>query len=141
MKNGLTLVELLLVIALIGIIGTFAVSNVGGRLDSLAVNSAAADVTSAFAVARNAAIARATYTTVHVDSSRQAVTVSMNGDTLVTRLVGAVHGVAIRSNRDSLAYNPIGHGFGASNQTIVISRGNASDTVVVSRLGRVRHRP
>jgi hypothetical protein len=30
-------------------------------------------------------------------------------------------------------------GFGAANQSILVERGAAVDTVVISRLGRVRH--
>jgi hypothetical protein len=38
-----------------------------------------------------------------------------------------------------VTYSPTGLGFGASNLTLVITRRQTTDTVVVSRLGRVRH--
>ena len=140
MRRGLTIVELLISISLFALLVTFITTRIGGRLDNLAVSSVAAEVTGAFAVARNAAIARGTYVTIRVDSTRKSVVVFAGADTLLQRLAGAVHRVNIASNRDSLAYNPLGHGYGASNQSIVITRGAAAETVVVSRLGRVRYR-
>jgi hypothetical protein len=52
--------------------------------------------------------------------------------------VGAAHGVTLRASRDTLTFAPTGLGHGASNTTIVVSRGRRADTLVVSRLGRVR---
>jgi prepilin-type N-terminal cleavage/methylation domain-containing protein len=141
MHRGITLVELIATLGLLGLLASFALARIGGQLDILAVRAAASDVAGAFALARNAAIAKGTYATVFTDSSRRTVTVALGPDTLLVRPLGIVHGITIRSNRDSLAYNPIGHGYGASNQTVVLSRGAAIDSVVVSRLGRVRYRP
>jgi prepilin-type N-terminal cleavage/methylation domain-containing protein len=141
MQKGLTLVELLAVLSILALIATFALTRFGRQLDRLAVQSAAADVAGAFALARNGAIARTTFATVYTDSSRHSVTVVIGGDTVLSRSFGAVYGVALRSNRDSLTYDQIGHGYGASNQTIVLARGQAVDSVVLSRLGRVRYRP
>jgi hypothetical protein len=73
------------------------------------------------------------------DSARAALTITIASDTLVDRPLGAIYGIELRSNRDSLAYGPTGLGYGAANQSVVISRGAASDTVVISRLGRVRY--
>ena len=48
------------------------------------------------------------------------------------------HGVTLSATRDSMAYAPNGLGYGASNLSIIVRRGAVTDTVVVSRLGRVR---
>jgi Tfp pilus assembly protein FimT len=135
------LLELIATVGITGILAALALPRIGGQLDILAVRGAASDVAGAFALARNAAIARGQYATVFTDSARGTVTVANGPDTLMVRHLNLVYGVSIRSNRDSLAYNPIGHGYGGSNQTIVIARGGAVDSVVVSRLGRVRYRP
>jgi hypothetical protein len=46
--------------------------------------------------------------------------------------------VRLAATRDSMAYLPLGLGYGAANLRAVLTRGRASDTVFVSRLGRVR---
>jgi Tfp pilus assembly protein FimT len=139
-RCGISAPELVAVLTITGLLLTLALPQLSGRLDRMAVHNAAADVSSAFAIARQTAIARGRYVTVAVDSATRAVRVTMGADTLQTRHVGVVHGVDIRSNRDSLSYDPIGHGYGASNQSIFVTRGAAAETVVVSRLGRVRYR-
>lgn len=140
MKLGLTLVEMLAAIAISGILFGLAIPRLGGRFDSIAVRGAASDVAGAFAIARHAAVARGAYVSVRIDSARRSVVVASGNDTLLRREIGVVHGAAIHSNRDSMAYDPVGLGYGAANQSIVVRRGSASDTVIISRLGRVRYR-
>jgi len=140
MHRGFTLMQLLVVLGVMSLLSALALPRISGSLNAIAVRGAAADVTGAFALARTVAITRSVYVAVHVDSVRQSVAVAAGADTLLVRLVGDAHGVTIRSNRDSMSYDPIGHGYGAANQSIVITRGTVSDTVVISRLGRVRYR-
>jgi hypothetical protein len=47
--------------------------------------------------------------------------------------------VSLSTSRDSLAFDVRGLGYGAANLTLVARRGAAADTLVVSRLGRVRY--
>jgi prepilin-type N-terminal cleavage/methylation domain-containing protein len=140
MRKGFTLVQLLITVVVIGVLSGIAVSRVHAGLDRVAVSGAASDVASAFALARQISLTRSVHVAVHTDSVRRSVAVAISNDTILLRLIGQVHGVDIRSNRDSMSYSPLGHGYGAANQTIIISRGGVSDTVVVSRLGRVRYR-
>jgi prepilin-type N-terminal cleavage/methylation domain-containing protein len=140
MKKGVTLVELLVVLCIAGLLAGLAFPRLSGWLDSWSVRAAAAEVASSFALARQAAIARGNFATVFVDSAASAVAVTVGADTILRRLLGTVHGVSLRGNRDSLSYDALGHGYGASNQTIVVTRGAAADSVIVSRLGRVRYR-
>ncbi len=140
MHRGFTLMQLLVVLGVMSLLSALALPRINGAVNTIAVRGAAADVTGAFALARTVALTRSVYAAVHVDSARQSVTVATGADTLLVRLVGDAHGVKIRSNRDSMSYDPMGHGYGAANQSIVIARGSAMDTVVISRLGRVRYR-
>ena len=140
MYRGFTLIQLLLVLGIMSLVLALSLPRVNGGLDRIAVQGAAADVAGAFALARQIALTRGVYVAVHVDSARKSVSVAAGADTQLVRLVGLVHGVRIRSNRDSMSYNPIGQGFGAANQSIIVQRGTAVDTVVISRLGRVRYR-
>jgi hypothetical protein len=52
--------------------------------------------------------------------------------------LGRVYGVVLRANRDSAVYDPRGLGYGVSNITVVVRRGNFVDTLTMARLGRVR---
>ncbi len=139
MRRAMTLLEVtvvLFVIALISAIGTPALLR---RLDRARVRHATNEVISALALARTTAVAREAYVAVLFDASRAAVTVAERSDTLLDRHLGDIYGVDLRSNRDSTTYAPTGLGFGAANQSVVIGRGAVADTVIISRLGRVRH--
>ena len=59
-------------------------------------------------------------------------------DTIEHRPLHEVHGVSMSTSRDSIAFAPSGMGFGAANTQIILRRGNAADTIAVSRLGRAR---
>lgn len=124
------------IIVLIGAIGTPVLLR---RLDRSKVRHVTSEVVSALALARTTAVARETRVSVIFDSARSALIVAVGQDTLIARMLGDVYGVEIRSNRDSTVYGPTGLGYGAANQSVIIRRGSAVDTVVISRLGRVRH--
>ena len=139
MRRGVTLLEITVVIALIALIGAIATPALLRRLDRGKVRHARTEIVTALSLARSTAVAREAAVSVTFDSARAALTITIAGDTLVDRPLGAIYGIELRSNRDSLAYGPTGLGYGAANQSVVISRGTASDTVVISRLGRVRY--
>ena len=139
MRQGLTLLEITIVIAIIALVGAIATPALLHRLDRARVRHATSEILGTLGLARSMAVARESPVTVTFDSARATVTVADGADTLVSRMLGAIYGVGIRSNRDSLVYGPTGLGFGAANQSVVVTRGSASDTVIISRLGRVRH--
>ena len=139
MRRGLTLLEIAIVIAIVAVIGAIATPALLRRLDRGKVRHATSEILSTLSLARSTAVAREAPVTVTFDSVRSTVTVAADADTLLSRMLGAIYGIALRSNRDSLVYGPTGLGYGAANQSVVITRGTAADTVVISRLGRVRH--
>ena len=124
------------IIVLIGAIGTPVLLR---RLDRSKVRHVTSEVVSALALARTTAVARETRVSVIFDSTRSAIIVTAGQDTLIARMLGDAYGVELRSNRDSTVYGPTGLGYGGANQSVIIRRGSAVDTVVISRLGRVRH--
>jgi prepilin-type N-terminal cleavage/methylation domain-containing protein len=139
MRRGLTLLELAVVIAIIALAAAIGAPALLRRLDRSRVRHAVSEITSALALARTTAVARTTHVAVLFDSVRATVVVAAGADTIMMRSLRDIHGIELRSNRDSTVYGPTGLGYGAANQSIVIRRGSAEDTVVISRLGRVRH--
>ena len=139
MRQGTTLIELAVVLAIVGIIVGVAAPSFRGLRDRIAVQGATTDLLSALALARHTAVATSGYAAVHVSAVAGTVAVVAGRDTLQRRTLGIVHRVTLDATRDSVAYGPTGRGYGAGNTSIIVSRGRVSDTVFVSRLGRVRH--
>ena len=137
-RHGTTLPELMLVLAIVGILGGVALGRAGALRDRMSVRSAASETMATFALARRWSLSRASRTAITIDTTQAAVTVRSYTDTIAVRRLGASHGVAVSASRDSMAYAPNGLGYGASNLTIVLRRGASAETIYVSRLGRVR---
>jgi type II secretory pathway pseudopilin PulG len=135
---GTSMPELVVVLALTSILLGIAIPRMRHSADRCAVRGAVAEVVAALSAARQLAVSRGGGVAVALDQRDTAIHVVGDGDTLLTRRLGSVFGVTLRSNRDSLAYDARGLGLGAANLTITVLRGMTGDTVVVSRLGRVR---
>ena len=137
-RRGVTLVELLVVI----VATIVALGSVLPRLrtivDHAAVQNAARDSRHAFAFARRRALTLGSYVAVRIDSAGRALIVADDQGPMSTRALGAAYGVSVRANRDSRTYTPLGLGYGGANLSLVISRGEAAETIAVSREGRVR---
>ncbi|OYV72321.1 MAG: hypothetical protein B7Z72_05010 [Gemmatimonadetes bacterium 21-71-4] len=136
-RPALTLAELLLALAIAGVLLALALPPIAAAGDRVAVRAAARDVATAFAAARVEALARRHPVWVVFDSAAGALAVRGDGGTRV-RPLGSIYGIALHTTRDSMSYDGRGLGWGAANLTVVVARGRARDTVVVSRLGRVR---
>jgi type II secretory pathway pseudopilin PulG len=132
------LIELVVVAAIVAVLASASIPRAARYIDRIKVAGATREIATVFATARMAAIARASFATVRVDEPRGSVTALMGRDTIMTRNVGSSFGVKLKTTRDTMAYNPVGLGYGAANLSVTVSRGNAVDTVVTSRLGRIR---
>lgn len=137
-RTGTTLVEQLVIVALLGILGALAVVRIGAVSDSIAVAGAAREVRDVFASAREFAVATGARTAVTIDPALASVTALAGTDTVTNRPLGTLHQVRINSTRDSMAYSSSGLGYGAANLRVIVQRHAAVETVTVSRLGRVR---
>ena len=137
-RRGLTLVELCLVLAIVGLASTMAVHQLGLYLDRAAVHSAVVEAAAVVARARDEAVAQRTPVSVRFDTIADALELRMAGVLLSRAALGHAHGVSLAANRDSLAYDLRGLGYGAANLTLIARRGRAADSLVVSRLGRLR---
>lgn len=136
--SGTTLPELLVAVTIIGVLATVALTRTAGMRDRLSVRAAATETVATFAVARRWSLSRAARAAVTIDTAHATLVVRSYMDTIATRKLGDSHGVTLTASRDSMAYAPNGLGYGASNLTMVLRRGAAAETVIVSRLGRVR---
>lgn len=138
-RAGFTILDMLVTVTIIGILSAIAYARAGKFLDGIEVHSAANDAFAAFSAARHFAIMRAAQSTLDIDTARRTLVVRSGQDTLIRRDLGSIHGVKLAATRTSITYAPTGIGYGVANLTLVIRRNAAIDSIVVSRLGRVRH--
>ena len=138
MRRGATLPEIIIALCMLGIVTAVAGLRVADFRDRSSVRRAAGETVATFAAARRWSLSRSVRTAVSIDTAAATLLVRSYGDTILLRRLRASHGVGLSTSRDSMAYAPNGLGYGASNLTVVLRRGAAAETVVVSRLGRVR---
>jgi prepilin-type N-terminal cleavage/methylation domain-containing protein len=143
MRRGITLLELLIVLVIIGVVAAMAVPGAAALADRLAVEHEAARILVAYRSAWLAARAQQRLALLRITADTLAIrTVSSAGaaDTNLAWLAAgpAVEGVALLSPPSTAVFAPDGVAQGLTNARHVLQRGRASRSVVVSRLGRVR---
>ncbi len=143
MNRGVSLIEMLVVLAMIGLLVAVALPLLSSPMDRLAVERSAQAVALAHQRAKMLALteSRVTHLTVRPDS----LTIDVLTDTLVLRrwrtLGPAAEGVLLTGPTRALSFAPTGLAMGVANARFILSRGVASRQVVVSRYGRVRVMP
>jgi prepilin-type N-terminal cleavage/methylation domain-containing protein len=138
MRSGFSGPELLVVLAIIGVLTVVSVPRLTLLRNRASVHGAANDVVSALSLARRIALLRGSRSAVFFDTAGARLLVRTDRDTLLQRPLGGLYGTALHASRDSIGFAVTGRGYGAANATIVVERGAAAETVWVSRLGRVR---
>ena len=138
MRRGVSLLELVLVLVIIGIMLAIALPRVSAYADRLAVDRAALDIVSAHRRARITAILRSQVVELRVGAAE--LSIRSRGDTAyLWRADGpAASHVALAGPIRTLTFSPVGITTGLSNASFRLTRGAITRTVVVSRLGRVR---
>jgi prepilin-type N-terminal cleavage/methylation domain-containing protein len=140
MRRGFTLLELVVVLAIVAMLTTFAVSRLIPLVDWIAADGAARDVTSALAVARTAAVLRGTRARLRI--AADSLRIDREGPAgwePYARWAGpASAGVTLTVSNPEVVFSPLGIAWGLSNTRIVLSRGSQIETITTSRLGRVR---
>lgn len=137
-RTAYTLVELALILTLIGVVVAVVTPSIAHQITYWKVKAAVADVVNALVLAREAALARGVPAVFVVSPARGTIAVTCGGDTLAFRTPAETHGVTLTASNDTVRYAPNGLASGVSNLTLIIARGERVDSVVVSRLGRVR---
>jgi prepilin-type N-terminal cleavage/methylation domain-containing protein len=138
-RRAFTLVELVLVLAIGGLVTAIGVRQAHRWLDRMATRAAIAQAAHAVAEARDAALAQHAMVTLRIDTAAGSLTLLARGTRLRFHALAHEHGVVLTASRDSIAFDVRGLGYGAANATLIAHRGRAADTLVLSRLGRVRY--
>lgn len=138
MRPGYTLAELAIVIAIMGLATVTGIRGLTHHLDRIAARNAVEEAAGALARARDEALARHALVTVRIDTTDATIVLRAGTLRLARYAIGHEHGATLETTRDSISFDVRGIGFGAANFTLVARRGSAADTLVVSRLGRVR---
>jgi len=137
-ESGFTLLELLIVVTIVATLTAVALPRTRRLLDANAARSAASDAVNMLELARHLAMARGERVSVDIDSGPARLTTRAGVDTIRKRDEKAINGVKFAATRTPVVFSQLGMGFGVSNLTLVVTRGEAAETVTVSRLGRVR---
>jgi Tfp pilus assembly protein FimT len=137
--------ELMIVVTIMGLMLAVALPYLHNQTSKTAARSAADAVTALHARARMAAISRGRTAKLVIPAGTNKVLVvagkvaTAGLDTLghVVDLAGQ-YGVTITSTSDTIAFSPRGIGNFGSAITIIISKSGFSDTLIVSRGGRLK---
>ena len=142
MRRGLSLPELLLVLAIIGITAAIALPATHRLLESLAVEGAARDIRAAHFRAATTAVATGRLAELELDPDSLRILTITGVDTAVIWRAPGPHaaGITLTGPSHPLVYSPLGVTMGASNGTWHLSYRSAVRDVIVSRLGRLRIR-
>lgn len=139
MHRGQTLIELVTALATVACMAAIAGPRIRDASDRAAVRAARLTVLSTVALAREEARNRSAPVALAIDAARaRLVVVTRGGDPLLGQPVGDESSVALHATGDTVRFAPSGAGYGVSNTTITLERGNAVDSIIISRLGRVR---
>lgn len=141
-RRGITVVELLTVMAILGIIAAFALPKTGKIFEGIGVRSAKQQIAAHLANARALAIQNGATTTFERSGNSVRVTMQVPGRpqqvVMPFRDLGAEHGVTLEG-LESLSYNARGFAAGLTNNIgiIRVGRGEARDSLCVMGRGKV----
>jgi type II secretion system protein H len=138
MRKAFTLPELMLVLALVGILTGLALPHLSGAMDRIEVEGAANRLIAAHQRARIMAITRGQVVLLAIDSTRLTISSQGGTDTLWSDTGPASAGVELAGPARQFTFSPQGMTLGLSNATLQLSRGFTTRTLVISRLGRIR---
>lgn len=139
MRRGLSLTELLVVVVLIGLLALIAVPRIAALHDGARLRTESFRLVAAVDYARGTAVRLGTTSRLTL-SDLSFIVAAAPADTLTE--VWRAPGPASNSVRISGAGAPIlfgssGIAVGASNRTLLLTRGGVSRRIILSRLGRI----
>ena len=138
MRQGFSLPELVLILALGGILLAIAIPPLAGTLDRIEVAAAAGHIAAAHQRARIMAITRGLVVVLSIDSTELTIRPRSSPLALWSEPGPAASRISLPGPTRQFTFSPQGFSLGLSNATLHLSRGAAARPVIVSRLGRVR---
>lgn len=139
-RRGLTLIDLLLTLVVLGLLLTIGTARVASLIDAARVRAAATSLLGALEAARGSAIRLGSGSELALLATRWEVRSVVAGDTVLS-WSGVGHtgqGVLLTGAGAPIRFGGDGLAVGVANRTMVVSRGSVSRTVILSRLGRIR---
>ena len=138
MRRAFTLPELVLILAVTGILAAIAVPLLSRTVDRIEVHTAVAHLVAAHQRARIMAIAKGQVLVLSVDSATLRIAPPDGVPVLWWEAGPAAAGVTLPGPSRRFTFSPEGITLGLSNATLPLSRGTSTRTIIISRLGRVR---
>ena len=138
MRRGFSLTELMLVLAVTGLLLGIAVPHLTTVIDQIEVRSAATHLVTAHQRARMMAVARGQILVLTITPTLVDIRARGGAGALWSEAGPGATRVALQGPTRQFTFSPEGLTLGLSNATLRLSRGDASRTVVISRLGRAR---
>jgi prepilin-type N-terminal cleavage/methylation domain-containing protein len=138
MQRAFTLPELMLVLAVAGILMGIALPPLSQAADRIEVQAAASQLVSAHQRARVMAVAKGQVLTLTIDSASLTITSQVAATPLWSQRGPAGLGVTLTGSARRFTFAPEGYTLGLSNAALHLARGSATRTVFFSRVGRVR---
>ena len=131
--------EMMIVVAIVGILVALGAPRIGRVLDRLAVARSVQQTIAFYRSARFAAIVGGKPVRIEISADSLVGVFEGHPDSVFIRVVGpAVHAVSLTVSRDTIRISALGLGYGAANTKLVFRRRTAADSLATSRLGRVR---
>lgn len=138
MRRGSSLLEVLLALVIAGLLLGIALPKFSVFRDQLAVGEEAGRIAAAHRRARITAILESHPVVLIIAPDSLRVAIAADSGLAWTAPGPSAHGVVLTGGSRQLTFSPEGITTGVSNATFRLTRGAASRTVVVSRLGRLR---
>lgn len=140
MTRGVTLVEIVVVLTLLAVVAALALAPVGAARDRLLVGRAVNDVRRFYHQARLASILGGQRVRLDVWPDSLVASAERPGaDSVLLRQAGPARlGVVLVVSNPTIRFFAGGIAAGPGNSTLTFRRGAAADTLVTSRLGRIR---
>ncbi len=136
----MTLIELVISMAIMGILTAAAAPLVGSLRDRYFVSAAASEIASAHNRARIQSVLQSRVVDLEIrpDSLFIRYGTGPGATELWSSIGSARNGVVMTSSSRTLSFAPTGVTLGFANASFVLTRGSARRQVIISRLGRVR---